>query len=82
MPPIVRIIPRILPLCLKRVGGRAHGNAGLSWSLLNQTIEDWFTDHVTLSVAKGLDDQMLCGVQHDRQEGRDQRRVLRACGSI
>jgi hypothetical protein len=34
MPPIFRIILRILPLYLKRLGGMAHGNVGLSWSLL------------------------------------------------
>jgi hypothetical protein len=34
MPPIFRIIPRILPLCLKRLGEKVHGNVGLSRSLL------------------------------------------------
>jgi hypothetical protein len=33
MPPIFRIILRILPLYLKRLGGMAYGNVGLSWSL-------------------------------------------------
>ena len=33
---------------------------------LNQATEDWYTDHVTLSTAKGLNGEMLRCAQHDR----------------
>ena len=39
-------------------------------SALNQATEDWYTDHVTLSAAKGLNGEMLRGAQHDSLDSR------------
>ncbi len=49
---------------------------------LNQPTEDWYTDRVTLSGAKGLDGQILRCAQNDKQDGRARRSVPMSCGSI
>ena len=45
-------------------GGSVRAGIDVFRPALNQATEDWYTDHVTLSAAKGLNGEMLrCAAQ-------------------